>query len=133
MAPELLYHLIGVGKVQGQETSEGLGITPSLLSPYLPGSLLQPPASGVVPQASPELVHFLWMGSEVTEISTQSSVVLISPSPRVGLTSREALARSCSVGHFYSQNTGKNREVKGEGGKRSLLSPQPKDRLSSGV
>ena len=32
-----------------------------------------------------------------------------SPYPRVVLTSREALARSCSVGHFYSPKADKKR------------------------
>lgn len=45
--------------------------SPSLFPPYLLGSLLQPPASRVVAQASPELVHLLWVESERSVVSPQ--------------------------------------------------------------
>lgn len=111
MAPELLYHLIGVGKLKVRRHLRPWGSHPP--STPLPSGL-PPAASGLEsstpgqPRAGSPPVG----GSRVRGISGQSSFVPIPPPPprlRVGLTSREALARSFSVGHFCGHRVGKNR------------------------
>jgi hypothetical protein len=50
---------------------------------------------------------------EVNMNSDESLSCLYFPYPGVALTSREALARSCSVGHFYSPKTDKKSQNDG--------------------
>lgn len=79
------------------------GSPPYLSPPVTPLPSGLPPAAAGLESSSPGPPR---AGSppvgEIREISGQSSVVPISPYPWATLTSREALARSCSVGHFYS-------------------------------
>lgn len=105
-------------KAHSIKTSQATGLLLFGAPPiYLPSSLLQPTASRIVAEARPELVHFLKV--EV-RVQNQSSTSVVSVLPTQGwLTSREALARSWSVGHFCSSKTSK--KVKDEDGGGTLF------------